>query len=938
MNTRHVFEFVMMLAARPRWLTQGLLAGLCLSWSLLALATDSADYLRDAQAYIDKGEVSAAVIQLKNALLADPSNREARLLLGQTYLKQNDGLSAEKELRRAQELGAAREDVLAPLGRALLMTGQNGKVLQEINPESGDSDALRLDILVLQGQAYLATGKLAMAGEQFSRALELNPASAEALLGKARLAHHNQDTAAAAKLIEQALAGEPDNSDAWTLKGELLRQAGQQQEALAAFQKAIATEPDNVAARVGRATMLLTLGKTDQATAEIDGLLKTYPGLYLAHYLKALLLFQQQQLGAAQESVQLALKQAPSHLPSHLLAGTIAYQQGDLNQAEQQLRIYLSGAPGNKQATKLLAATLLKLKQPDKAIEVLEPGVSSASKDAQYLSLLGSAYLSEGNTAKGMHYLEQAAAIAPDVAGIRAQLAIGQLAQGDVEQGISELKSAVDLGQGLVQADVLLVIVYLKHKDFDQALSAADALAKKMPESPIPLNLKGAALLGKNDREGARAAFEAALTSQPTFIPAQLNLAQLALMDGDAAAAETRYRNVLSVDEGNLSALLALASLAERNGQGEQTAQWLKQAHDQHPEAIQPALLLVQRYLQQNETTRALDLAGELAVAHPREPLVLRTLAQVRLKAGKEKAALDTLRTLVEVQPQSPEDHYLLAMVQVQQKETAAARINLEKAIQLQADYPAAQSLLGRLAIADKDYAGALAIAADLAKAHPEAAYGDELKGDVDTARQEYPQAADAFRLAYGKAGSASLAKKLYSTRLRLGETESALEALRQWLVAHPEDVTIRSLLAQALQNAGEPAKAIEEYRKLLDYDADNVTALNNLAWLYQEKNNPEGVHYAERAYQLVPNRPEVIDTLGWLLVQTGDTNRGLVLLQEAAMKAPHLPEIRYHMAAALAKAGRREEARKELDRLLKSSKTFPERDKAETLRKQLNG
>ena len=938
MNNNQTSRGAMTRTSRPRRWARWLVILLCLPWALPAMATDSGDYLRDAQAYIDKGEINAAVIQLKNALLTDPDNREARLLLGQVYLKQKDGLSAEKELRRAQELGVTREEVLAPLGQALLMTGQNGKVLLEINQESGDSDALRLDILVLQGQAYLATGKLAMAGEQFSRALELKPTATGALLGQARIAYDNQDTAGATEIIGRALSNEPDNSDAWTLKGELLRQAGQPQDALAAFQKAIVADPDNVAARVGHATMLLTLGKTDQANAEIDGLLKTYPGLYLVHYLKALVLYQQQQLGPAQESVQRALKQAPGHLPSHLLAGTIAYQQGDLNQAEQQLRIYVNGAPGNTQASKLLAATLLKLKQPDKAIEVLEPWVSAASKDAQYLSLLGSACLSHGDTARGMQYLEQAAAIAPDVAGIRTQLAIGQLVQGDIEQGISELKSAVDLGQGLVQADVLLVIVYLNQKDFDQALAAADALAEKMPDSPVPFNLKGAALLGKNDRAGARAAFESALKWQPTFTPAQLNLAQLALMDGDTAAAEARYRNVLTYEEGNLKALLALASLAERNGQAEQSAQWLKHAHDLHPEAIQPTLLLVQHYLRQDDTTRALDLAGVVAVAHPREPLVLRTLAQVQLKAGKEGAALDTLRTLVEVQPQSPEAHYLLAMVQVQQKDTAAARINLEKAIQLKADYPAAQLLLGRLAIVDKDYAPALAIAADLAKVHPEAGDSEELTGDVYSARKEYPQAADAYAQAYGKAASAPRAKKLYFARLQLGKTESAHEALRQWLVEHPEDVDTRGMLAQALQSAGEQAKAIEEYRKLLEYDADNVAALNNLAWLYQQENNPEGVRYAERAYQLVPNRPEVIDTLGWLLVQAGDINRGLVLLQEAATKAPHIPEIRYHMAAALVKAGRREEARKELDRLLKSSKTFPERDQAKALRQQLGG
>jgi len=915
-----------------------LLILLCLPWSLSVLAGDSGDYLRDAHAYFDKGELKAAVIQLKNALLADPDNKEARLLLGKAYIQQRDGLSAEKELRRAQELGVAREAVLVSLGRALLLSGQNDKVLKTITPEAGDSEALQADILLLQGQAYLATGKLAMAEEQFSRVLELTPAASEALLGKARIAYHNKDTTGAAKFIEQALASKPDNADAWTLKGELLREAGQQQEALAAYQKAIAAEPDNVPAQLGHTTMLLALGKMDQANTEIDGLLKRYPGLYLVRYLKALAQYQQQQLEPAQESVQLALKLEPGHMPSHLLAATIAYQLGDLNQSEQQLRIYLGSTPGNTQASKLLASTLLQLKQPDKAIEVLKPGVTSASQDAQYLLLLGSAYLARGDTASGMDYLNKAAAIAPDLAGIHSQLAIGQLAQGDVEQGISELKSAVDLGQDTVQVEVLLVIVYLNHQDFDQALAAIDTLTKKMPDSPVPLNLKGVALLGKEDHKGARQAFEAALKLQPEFIPAHLNLADLDQMDGDTAAAEARYRKVLSYDEGNMKALISLAALYRSNGEVEKTAQVLKKAYEQHPDVNQTGLLLLQHYLQQNEIAKALDLAGALAVAHPREPIVLRAVAQVELNAGKDKDALATMGKLVELVPQSPEVHYTLGVVQLKLKDNKAARDSLQQAIQLQADYPAAQLLLGWLDIDEKDYAAALDTAAALQKAHPEAAYGDELKADVHRAQKDYQQAADAYALAYDKASSAQLAKKLYQSRLQLGETGPALNALRQWLSDHPGDAATRGLLAQSLLGAKQNAEAIEEYRKLLEYEPDNITALNNLAWIYQQENDPEGVSYAERAYKLASDRPEVIDTLGWLLVQNGDTNRGLVLLQEAAMKAPQIADIRYHMAAALEKAGRRDEARKELDRLLKSDKTFSERDKAVALHKKLGG
>jgi Flp pilus assembly protein TadD len=123
MKSKHTPDYSTTMVLKPVPWAQWLIVILCLLWSLSAFAEDSDEYLREAQAYLNKDETGAAVIQLKNALLLDPDNREARLLLGKAYLKQKDGLSAEKELRRAQELGAAREAVLPSLGQALLITG-----------------------------------------------------------------------------------------------------------------------------------------------------------------------------------------------------------------------------------------------------------------------------------------------------------------------------------------------------------------------------------------------------------------------------------------------------------------------------------------------------------------------------------------------------------------------------------------------------------------------------------------------------------------------------------------------------------------------------------------------------------------------------------------------------------------------------------------------
>jgi len=454
----------------------------------------------------------------------------------------------------------------------------------------------------------------------------------------------------------------------------------------------------------------------------------------------------------------------------------------------------------------------------------------------------------------------------------------------------------------------------------------------------VPYNLKGVALLKNGELDAARASFEKAIALRSGFLHAYLNLAQLDLSEGDTVAAKQQYLNVLKYDEGNLPALFNLAVLAEREGRPEEAEQWLKQAQKNHSELIEPAMFLAEHYERQGETRRALDVAEGAAATHPRNGRVLLTLARIQIAEGNEQDAETTLRKLVEVAPESPIAYSLLATVQMKQQKNDAARRNLEQVIQLQPDSPVARVMLGRMDIAAKDFETPLAVAEDLRKSHPDGSYGDELAGDAYTAMAEYQQAADAYALGYNKVHSTQLAQKLFHARRKNGEHEAARQALVQWLAEEPGDLVVRNLLAGALQSEGQNRAAIDEYLLVLERDPDNISALNNVAWLYQEEGIADGVKYARRAYELAPDKPDVIDTLGWLLVQSGDTNRGLILLQEAAVKAPHIPEISYHMAVGLAKAGRRAESRKVLDRLLKTGGSFQGVDDARKLREQLGG
>ena len=92
----------------------------------------------------------------------------------------------------------------------------------------------------------------------------------------------------------------------------------------------------------------------------------------------------------------------------------------------------------------------------------------------------------------------------------------------------------------------------------------------------------------------------------------------------------------------------------------------------------------------------------------------------------------------------------------------------------------------------------------------------------------------------------------------------------------------------------------------------------------------------AERAYKLKPDSAAIADTLGWVLVEQGNTARGLELLQKAVAAAPKVPGVRFHLAQAWLKSGDKKKAGDELERLLTSTEKFSQQDEATNLLKQL--
>jgi Flp pilus assembly protein TadD len=101
------------------------------------------------------------------------------------------------------------------------------------------------------------------------------------------------------------------------------------------------------------------------------------------------------------------------------------------------------------------------------------------------------------------------------------------------------------------------------------------------------------------------------------------------------------------------------------------------------------------------------------------------------------------------------------------------------------------------------------------------------------------------------------------------------------------------------------------------------VVVLNNLAWAAGQAGGPDAVRYAERAVKLAPDSAPVLGTLGSLLVARGEHQRGVDQLARAARLAPDRSDIRLDYAKALLGAGRKDDARCELQLLASLPREF---------------
>lgn len=911
--------------------------GLLVALALAACTQPSSEeHLARARAYLDTTDYPAAIIELKNALVRDKGSAEARWLLGSAYLETGDIPSAEKELRQAEELGWSAEDIRPAMAKTLLALGKVEEALELEHQGLSAPRAARL--LSIQAMAALSDGQAANAAALMALALEKDPQQSEVKLAEAVVSTRMGDTDNALKLIKEVQEQAPDNSGAQWLKGQVLLQRGELESARAVFDETIAdTENTTLADLIMRALVSVQLGDYDAAQADARAVLKISPSNPTANYIVGVHYFQDGLYLEAISALDLARPVAEQY-PLMLYYLSVSHlMENNLGVAAEFSREFYRLVPNDIEGRKLLTAILLQQHDARQAREIIQPVIDQNPADVQALNFKANALLLDDQADIGMLLYARIVQLRPDWRIVPLPL------EGEPEwpdPGEREDQTAIPWPEGegsFPQPDVLAILNDLARRDFDGALEIARSYvseaAKRDPKGVAPLNVLGRIYFAAGQPDEARKAFEEVVQRSPGDPSANWSLAEMAAGMEQADRARQYYQAVLKYRKNDLETLVKLADFEAGLGDTEAMLSNLKLAAKAHPTAFEPRLKLAEHYMRSGDPEKIEPELAELSPLQRRSPRLLELTALVQLARKEYGRLLTTAKLWVEEAPQSAQAQYMLGVAANATGDGLTGKEALLRAIANDPAYIPALAALAEQTRLNNDreefeqYLGRLV---ELAPETPEVL---RLRALSAQARGNGLEAVELSQQAFAKSPNTRFALELVSLQKAAGMNEAAYGTLDKWIEAHPQDIDARLFLANSLTLADVGNKAQLQYLAVLELDPDNLTALNNLAWILKKSDPAKALAYIRQAAELAPERPDVLDTLAVVEFYNGEHASAQRNVQRALAAMPDNPTIRYHDAMIAAALGEGERARKTLEALLTDDVgEFPEQAEAQAL------
>ncbi len=337
-------------------------------------------------------------------------------------------------------------------------------------------------------------------------------------------------------------------------------------------------------------------------------------------------------------------------------------------------------------------------------------------------------------------------------------------------------------------------------RDFGPATAVFKMTAQRYPSSEEAWTGLGVALTESGDFEGAREAFERALSANARFVEAHRNLGRLHMRTGDFAAARTAFEAALGHEPDGVESLLLHGVALEQSGDDVGARRDFDRAAELAPRDARPRVqraILDAKAGRTEEARRELDAALELDPSNAEAHL---TLGKLKAANGEKHGALASFERACDLDPNSFEAHYNAGILSVELEGVPYAMSYLLRAYRNQPNAAVGKQLgdaIRNLSVASPE-------------AFLELATTDADRGDRDGALRWL---ADVLTLEPDNGPALFLRGSMLREKR---DNAGAREAFEHAVRIMPDNFAAQDALAKVLDDLGEKAGALQHFEAAL--------------------------------------------------------------------------------------------------------------------------
>ena len=485
--------------------------------------------------------------------------------------------------------------------------------------------------------------------------------------------------------------------------------------------------------------------------------------------------------------------------------------------------------------------------------------------------------------------------------------------------------------------DYVEVLNLLKQNKLPDAKKRIAVLLKEYPDQAEYYNLQALTETLDKNSTAAQQSYLKAIKLDKNNMLAHLGLSKLLLEAGDLAKAKEYAENALVINDKSVNAYLLLADVALKQKNNPEIEKILLTAQSKVKgniaNEVEVVKALGQYYSLQKQPEKILEMSEDVAKRYPGNNVAMSVLAQAQILNGKNDQAESTLQQLVELDKKDVGARLLLVRLINNQpgKEKEVLKL-LDEAVAIDSNNPEPALVKAAYLIKLNRTPEALDIANKMDAQYPKLPLGKLLKGDVYLAEKNLDKALDIYQQAYKIKPNDKVLFTIVDILSAQGKAADGIKLLKKELETQKQTAGIHFKVANLYQMQKDYPQAESHYKAILAQQPDNVLALNNLAWVYSQQNNPKALETAKSAYEKASKSPAIADTYGTILVKQGQAKEGVGVLEAAAKQAPQANDIQYHLAEAYVAIDDKQKALQILETIVKAEQNFSEKNAAVSL------